>query len=85
MIAKEFPQQNIVIAENQDEYNSLPALVSEDGAVTCCFQLDEAEIKQVKETGEIWLTVLTFGRPLQPINTSVLDPFVEAKPDQISG
>lgn len=82
MIAKEFNQQNIVIAENQDEYESLPAFVSDDGAVTCCFELDEAELKQVRETGKIWLTVLTFGKPLQPINTSLLNPFIESKEKQ---
>ncbi len=74
MKAQEFPQQTVVIAENQEEYSSLPASVSNEGVVTCCFELDEAEQQQVRETGKIWLSVLTFG---QPIHGSVLNPFIE--------
>lgn len=77
MKAQEFPQQTVVIAENQEEYSSLPASVSNEGVVTCCFKLDEAEQKQVSETGEIWLSILTFGQPMQPIHGSVLNPFTE--------
>jgi len=77
MTATEFPEVNLRIAENQPEYETIPVFVDEKDPkipVTMCFKLDDAEMKQVWETGEIWLTVLTFGKAFQPIGQSVLKP-----------
>ena len=63
------------IAENQEEYETLPAHIGgKSGEVTICFELDRKERKQVQETGQIWLSVLTFNSPLQPIHQSCLKP-----------
>ncbi len=67
MDTKEFPEVNLRIAEDQEEYGTLPAHVSEQGIVTCCFSPSEEELKQINETGEIWLSVMTFLEPLQPV------------------
>ena len=76
MKAVNFPQANVQIAESQEQYNTLPAYVSgENGEVTVCFELDEDELKQVQETGRIWLSFLTFNNPLQPIFGSCLEPY----------
>ena len=32
------------------------------------------ELKQVQETGKIWLSVLTFGQPLQPVYLATEKP-----------
>lgn len=77
MKAVEFEGQNVVFAENQPEYESLPAFVSKDVKgipATFCFELDEDELNQVKNTGKIFITILTFGHPLQPIHGSLIDP-----------
>lgn len=71
MRSKEFPEVNIRIAEDQPEYQTLPAFFnSEEGSVTFCFELDEDELNRVKATGEIWFKQLTFGGPMQPVAMS---------------
>ena len=62
-----FDQQNCTFAENQPEYLPLPAHKKPDGTVISCWELSPEERKRVAETGVIYLAVLTFGRPLQPL------------------
>ena len=40
--------------------------------MTFCFELDEEELEQVKETGKIYIKQLTFGKAMQPIGGSCL-------------
>lgn len=63
----EFDEVNVTFAKDQEEYNELPAYRSKDGEVVTCFQLTPEEIAKVSETGLLWLSVLTFNRPLQPL------------------
>lgn len=71
MTAKEFKEVNVRIAENQPEYETLPAYWNKDeGSLTFCFKLEEDELNRVKATGEIWFKQLTFGRPMNPITLS---------------
>ena len=73
MKSQEFEGQNVKIAENQPEYETLPAFYNkEEGSMTFCFELDEQELEQVKKTGKIWIKQLTFGKPMQPIAGTVL-------------
>lgn len=82
MKAIEFPEVNVRLAENQPEYETLPVHVCPDEEtngyfrqVTMCFELDEAERKQVAETGQIWHTVLQPQDALfHPIRMSVTKP-----------
>ena len=70
----EFLGHNIVIAKDQPEYRGLPAYVVGD-ATTFCWKLTFKERLKLLWTGELWHTVLTFGRPLQPQLPSVDIPF----------
>lgn len=73
MKAIEFTGHNVKIAEDQPEYETLPALFNkQEGSMTFCFELDEPELEQVKKTGKIWIKQLTFGKALQPIGMSCL-------------
>lgn len=70
MKAIEFNEQNVKIAENQEEYLTLPAHVTENGDVYCCMELNEKDIEMIKKNGKIWLNFKTFGKSLQPFNLS---------------
>lgn len=68
MLAKDFKEVNVRIAEHQEEYQTLPAYYNQqEGSMTFCFELSEDEIHRIRATGEIWFKMLTFGQPMQPI------------------
>jgi len=68
MKAVEFEQQNIVIAENQEEFHSIPAYYSAfEGTVSFCFELDPEELEEIAATGKLWVQVVTGGKPMQAI------------------
>ena len=64
-----FDGANVVFGANQPEYTPLPAQVlpGDYGQTITCWELTQEEMEQVKKTGKIWLSVLTFGQPLQPV------------------
>lgn len=62
-----FEGANVIMGKDQPEYLPLPAYKTPDGTVTTCWKLTPEELKQVQETGVIWLSTLTFNQPLQPI------------------
>lgn len=66
-----FPEANAIFGEGQPQYEPLPVLLFPDGQVISCWQLSEEEKARVAETGEIWLSQLTFNRPLQPVFMTV--------------
>lgn len=70
----DFPQSNRVFAKNQQEYKELPAFY-EKGIVTSCWQLSWKERFKLLLTGKLWLSIMTFGKPLQPQRPSVHSPF----------
>jgi hypothetical protein len=73
MIAIHFPEVNSLTAEDQIEYQNLPAYHDTDeGTVTYCFQLNVEEMEQVKKTGRIWIKQLTQNELMQPIADSCL-------------
>ena len=78
----EFKEVNVRIAENQEEYQTLPALYEpKEGSMTFCFELSQEEKDRIAETGEMWFKVLTFGKPLQPIQMSILkEDLIKEKP-----
>ena len=94
MKAIEFPEANIRIAENQPEYETVPANITPDDEtkgyfnhVTMCFELDEEERRQVLETGRIWQTILVpSDNKFHPIKMSCLKPegFKSPEPDQLT-
>lgn len=94
MKAIEFPDVNIRIAENQPEYETVPANITPDeetegyfNNITMCFELDEEERRQVVETGRIWQTILVpSDSKFHPIKMSCLKPenFKSPEPDQLT-
>lgn len=74
MKAIEFEQHNVVFAKDQKEYLPLPAYAQNNGLVTFCMELDECELEVIKKTKILKLTVLTFGRPAQPIRVTTVEP-----------
>lgn len=83
MKPKEFPQMTVKIAEEQEEYQTLPAYISPDGVVIACFELSEKEREQVSNNGEIYLSIHTSGQHLQPIGMSVLNPWGIENDDKV--
>lgn len=72
-----FDGANIVFGANQPEYQPLPAEFvgrPEIGQINTCWELSPDELKQIQETGKIWVSILTFGQPLQPVLVSVDKP-----------
>ena len=63
-----FNGQNVVYAENQKEYEPLPAHRSEDGVVTSCWELDDEDIAHIIKERKLFVQQMTFNSPLQPIN-----------------
>lgn len=73
MMAIEFKGFNVKIAENQEEYETLPAFYNkQEGSMTFCFQLNKEEIEEIQKTGRIFFKQLTFHRPMQPIAMSTM-------------
>ncbi len=62
-----FNLPTVEYAKDQPEYLTLPAWRGEDGMVITRWQLSFVERLRVLFGGSIWLTVLTFNKPLQPV------------------
>lgn len=63
----EFDGANGVFGIGQPEYLPLPAYKGDDGTVVTCWQLEPGDLERIKETGCVWLSVLTYNKPLQPV------------------
>ena len=72
----QFPEQTVIFAENQPEYLPLPAYQYYDvnQTIVFCWQLTIMERLKVLFSGVLWNTVLTFGKPLQPVIMEVDKP-----------
>jgi len=70
-----FDGANAIFGANQPEYIPLPAKKRPNGEVITCWRLSPEEIKRVQETGVVWVCMLTFNQPLQPIMvaTDIMD------------
>ena len=73
-----FEGANIVFGANQPECQPLAERVGNPatGQVNTCWELSPDELKRIRETGKIWVSLLTFGQPLQPVLVSVDKPEV---------
>ena len=77
----EFKEQNIVFAKDQPPYLPLPAYQDDEqgGRVFHCWQLSFIERVKVLFTGKLWINVLNFHKPLQPIKPMINCPFTKVK------
>jgi hypothetical protein len=66
-----------VFAKDQPEYLQLPAVVTPGGMVTTRWRLCLVERIRLLFTGSLYLQVLTFGKPLQPVKLLVVEPSTE--------
>ena len=68
----------IKVAEHQDEYNTLPVLRTADrqGCISR-WELTDDELETIKHTRCLYLVMLNFGQPLQPVQLSVRVPVTE--------
>ena len=67
MIPKTFKEVNVVFAKDQPEYLPLPAFKSEEGEVVTCWKLSWRERFRILFFGELWLSMMTFNKPLTPL------------------
>ena len=76
---KDFKESNVVIAEDQPEYQNLPShrTSDNDGMVTSCWSLSLKEMLKILWTGCIWVQMLTFNTSLQPLKVLVDKPDFE--------
>jgi hypothetical protein len=67
--------REVVYAKNQPEYLPLRALVSDDpsGRVTTRWMLTDDQRKAIAAGADIYLMLLTFHQPLQPIQIATGD------------
>lgn len=78
MKPKDFEGADIVFGENQPEYMPLPAKRGDwpkGGEIHTCWELSPEELQEIQKTGVIWLSILTFRQPLQPVRLSTEKPF----------
>lgn len=68
-----FKHQNVEFAKDQDEYNTLPALRidSPQGEVISCWKVSFKERIKVLFFGRVWLSLMSFNKPLTPSYMSV--------------
>jgi hypothetical protein len=71
-----FKGANIVIAAAQEEYEPLEGFRHGDpeGRLSLCFRLSDAELEEIARSRTLWIQVLTFGGPMQPIGLSTQLP-----------
>jgi len=72
-----FKQRNAEIGGSQAEYQTLPAFMDQDGLVVSCWSLTLWERIKVALGFPIWLHVLTFNRPFQPVVLDIRNPFTK--------
>lgn len=66
----------VYYAKNQPEYITLPAWRNDEGMVVTRWNLTWKERFLVLLQGSIWLTLLTFNKPLQPVKLTTQCPLM---------
>ena len=81
----EFKHQNIIFAKDQPEYLPLPALKFDtpEGEVVSCWKLTFKERVLIMFTGKVWLSLLSFNKPLTPSFLAVDRKDIYSHPDDM--
>jgi hypothetical protein len=76
MIPVNFPEANLILGRDQDEYEPLPVHTYGDaqGRMVMCFRLSPAELEELTRTRTLWVQQLTFGRNFAPLALSTQRP-----------
>lgn len=73
-----FEQQNLVLAEDQPEYNQLPVNLNpeiDEKPMHFAIEFEESDYDQLRANGnKMFFTQLTFGQPFQPVAMSIQTP-----------
>lgn len=72
----DFKERNILIAEDQEEYLTLPAhrTCNDHGEIIFCWEMPFWERLKFLFSGKLWHSVLTFNNSLQPQLISTIKP-----------
>ena len=70
----DFPQSNVRWAENQAEYQTLPAFSNDEETISC-WRLTIWERLKLLWTGCIWVRQINLTAPLQPQLPQIESPF----------
>jgi len=79
----EFKEQTVKVAENQEEYQTLPAYVEPFvagknlGQVVSCWKMSFRERLQLLIFGKVWLSQCAYGQPVQPVYMWSGNPFTK--------
>jgi len=71
------PGQNYeekIIAENQEEFQNLPAIVCGDGTVVTRWELNDADMEAILQNKFMYLLISTGGRFVQPVLLTTEEP-----------
>lgn len=73
----ELKGQNVVYGKDQEQFLPLPACkLEERGEVITCWEMTDEELEEIKKTKRVYLSQLTFNRPLQALKVEAgLDGF----------
>lgn len=68
-----FKGHNKVYAKDQPQYRPLPVFKADspEGECVSCWELSFKERLKVLFTGKLWLSMMTFNKPLTPIFPTV--------------
>ncbi len=73
----DFKESNITYAKDQKPYLPLPAYKNHHdptGEAASCWKLSFLERIKILFTGKLWIKLLTFHEPLQPISCDINKP-----------
>lgn len=81
MTPTDFPEVNAQMAEEQEEYETLPVchLGDRSGRLISLWQLTWAERFRLLFTGRLWISMLTYNQPPMPILPHTDCPFIRGK------
>ena len=72
-----FKDRETVIAKKQPQYIPLPAIIAEPYVFTR-WRLSWRERLRILFSGNLWLILMTFGKPLQPVRLETQSPHLQA-------
>lgn len=64
----------VVYAKDQPEYLPLPARRDDNGTIVTLWKFTWRERVMVLLAGKLYLSVMTFNQPLQPVKLSITPP-----------
>lgn len=76
MLPVKFPESNMVYAKDQKQYIPLPVYQTPDGVLTSCWPFTWRERLRVLFGKPLWIQVLTFNQPLQPMKLLLDKPLM---------